>query len=262
MPASSPHDKLRISIGQRVRRLRQDRGWTQTQLAEALGLSQNRLSEIEHGKGSFTAEQLLAILKVFNVSLDSVAPHDAGTASELQNALARLGAVHLAESPDVLPTERLKAALGVIRETLASAETPRQIAALAPVIVNHAENLSLARLRLELKEVGLDHRLGWVLDNTLDAIRVELEGDISGEWDRKYRRALCLLSDFLAESGGKGWKPRGGVREDVLDRGIASGKTLEEVRAASSKASRKWGIVSRIQAADFAEALRASRGGH
>ena len=39
----------------------------QSRLARLLGLSQNRLSEIERGEGSFTAEQLIVLLKTFNL---------------------------------------------------------------------------------------------------------------------------------------------------------------------------------------------------
>ena len=264
MTTIAPQVKLRVSIGQKVRQLRQDRRWTQTQLAELLGLSQNRLSEVEHGKGSLTAEQLLTVLKTFNVSLDQFVPAKAETVSELQNALARLGAAHLAESQDVLPTERLKDALDVIRETLASYESPRQIAALAPVLASHAEGLNLSKLKFDLEQVGLGHRLGWVLENTLEAIRAELAGKLPAEWARKYGTAGFLLFDFLSTAWPKSGPSRHGAREadKIIDRGIASEKTLTEVRAASSKISRKWGIVSRFQVVDFVEALRAARDIH
>lgn len=256
--------KLRASIGQKVRQLRQDRRWTQTQLAELLGLSQNRLSEVEHGKGSLTAEQLLTILKTFNVPLDDFSPSKAETVSELQNALARLGAAHLVESHDVLPTQRLKDALDVIRETLASYESPRQIVALAPVLANHAESLNLAKLKFDLEQVGLGHRLGWVLENTLEALKAELAGKPSAEWARKYGTAGFLLHDFLSDAWPKSGPSRHGAEraDKIIDRGIASEKTLAEVRAASSDISRKWGVVSRIHVADFVEALRASRDLH
>ncbi|MCX5796960.1 MAG: helix-turn-helix transcriptional regulator [Elusimicrobia bacterium] len=264
MTTIAPQTKLRISIGQKVRQLRQDRRWTQTQLAELLGLSQNRLSEIEHGKGSLTAEQLLTILKTFNVSLDQFVPAKTETVGELQNALARLGAAHLVESHDVLPTERLKDALDVIRETLASYESPRQIVALAPVLANHAEGLNLAKLKFDLDQVGLGLRLGWVLENTLAALKAELAGKPTAEWARKYGTAGFLLSDFLSDAWPKAGpsRPGAGKADKIIDRGIASEKTLEEVRAAASSISRRWGIVSRIHVADFVEALRAARGIH
>jgi len=101
-------EKLRTSIAGKVRQLRTERRWTQAQLAKLLGLSQNRLSEIELGQGSFTAEQLLVVLKTFNVPVDYFASSKASAESQLQNALARLGGSHLFESSEVLPTEALK----------------------------------------------------------------------------------------------------------------------------------------------------------
>ena len=51
-------EKYRKEIAAGVKALRQKRGWTQKELAELLGLSQNWLSELENGKGSFSAEQI------------------------------------------------------------------------------------------------------------------------------------------------------------------------------------------------------------
>src|SRR5687767_6460102 len=48
-------NKIRLDIVEKVRRLRQENRWTQARLAHLLGFSQNRLSEIERGRGSFTA---------------------------------------------------------------------------------------------------------------------------------------------------------------------------------------------------------------
>jgi transcriptional regulator with XRE-family HTH domain len=49
--------KSRAWIARNVRELRKERRWTQAELAKRLDLSQARLSEIEGGDGSFTAEQ-------------------------------------------------------------------------------------------------------------------------------------------------------------------------------------------------------------
>src|SRR5262245_20270642 len=111
--------EARVIIAERVRRLRRERRWTQAELARRLGLSQSRLSEVEHGAGSFTAEQFLLILKLFNVGVSHFADdrrleEDVG----LQNALARLGGVHLQERADLLPSERLEDVNDVVREAL------------------------------------------------------------------------------------------------------------------------------------------------
>src|SRR5262245_15672041 len=90
-------DAERRRIADQVRALRQERHWTQATLADRLGLSQSRLSEIERGAGSFTAEQLLAMLRTFNVPLSYFAAPTRDPEAEIQNALARLGAAHLQE---------------------------------------------------------------------------------------------------------------------------------------------------------------------
>src|SRR6185312_7927422 len=95
----------RDTIARKVRDLRQARGWTQARLAGELGLSQARLSEVERGGGSFTAEQLLTILRIFNVGVSHFAtPAKPDAARQLQNAVARLGGSELQEL-DVLPSE-------------------------------------------------------------------------------------------------------------------------------------------------------------
>src|SRR3954468_5445049 len=103
-----PLNKTRLDISRKVRRLRTERGFTQAELAQMLELSQSRLSEIEHGKGSFTAEQLLIIVKLFNVPLSYFAASTVSVGDELQNSLAQLGSTNLAETTDVLPSDRLR----------------------------------------------------------------------------------------------------------------------------------------------------------
>ena len=93
-------DRDRSNISRKVKSLREIRRWTQAELSGRLGLSQSRLSEIERGQGSFTAEQFLTILKLFNVPVTHFASARKPS-EELQNALARLGADHLQESQDV-----------------------------------------------------------------------------------------------------------------------------------------------------------------
>jgi transcriptional regulator with XRE-family HTH domain len=259
---TTAHKKLRLAIGQRVRRLRLERRWTQASLAELLGLSQNRLSEIEHGKGSFTAEQLLTILRTFNVPIDYFAPPRQAV-SELQNALVRLGATHLAESTEVLPSERLKEALTVLREVLACAESSRQVAALAPVLVNHAGGLNFAKVIADLGEIGLIGRLGWVVENTIRALDAELHAEkLPPRWAIRYQHARVALEHWL----GVLWKQKnmlalgGSSRQDILDPGIASEKALEEIKDERSDISRAWHIVARIQPEDFRHALEAARG--
>lgn len=252
------HEKIRTNIARRVRELRQGRRWTQAEFSRRLGLSQSRLSEIERGDGSFTAEQFLVILKLFNVPVSHFVTAEKGLDAELQNALARLGAGHLQEDADVLPSDLLNQVTDVVREVLVSADSPRHVAALAPVLVRNVDRLNLPRLRLRLADVGAERRLGWLLANTLAALdQVRLQ-ELPRKQAQVYRRAKIVLASFLAD-----WTPMGPTREatDILDTDILSARTLAEVRGSNSTLSQQWGVVTALQPTDFVEALGASRAG-
>src|SRR6516225_4309261 len=111
-------DRSRLQIGRKLRELRAERGWTQLDLAERLQISQGHLSQIERGSGSLTAEQFLKVLALFNVPSTYFAPSNQRADLDLQNALARLGALHLRERTDVLPSEQLDEVANVAREAL------------------------------------------------------------------------------------------------------------------------------------------------
>ena len=69
-------EKTRLQVARKVRELRTRLNWTQIELARKLGLSQGRLSALERGTGSFTAEQLLKAPVAVG---DTAGPVDAGT---------------------------------------------------------------------------------------------------------------------------------------------------------------------------------------
>ncbi|MBI3297299.1 MAG: helix-turn-helix transcriptional regulator [Elusimicrobia bacterium] len=250
---------LRSQIGARIRELRNERRWTQSQLAELLGISQNYLSVLERGQGSFTAEHLLTILKHFNVPIDYFSYGKVTVEGQIQNALARQGAGHLLESTDIIPSSRLKEAADAIRETLLSAVSARQITAIAPVLVAHARNINLPKLKAQLAEAGIDRRLPWVVENTKDALAAELRGELPRQTAVAYEQARLVLQDaFLPWAVTNFGAPRD-IPEDILDADIASEKSKEETRRQSSDISKRWSILSRIQVEDFIQALRAAR---
>jgi transcriptional regulator with XRE-family HTH domain len=256
---NDPFQPARLAIAAKVRDLRKARRWTQAELSKRLHLSQNRLSEIERGAGSFSAEQLLVILKLFNVPLSYFAPAaERDDHAELQNALARLGALHLQERDDVLPSERLDDVNDVIREAIISG-APRLVTAVAPVLVRNADRVSLRRLEVRLAEAGLENRLGWVVENTLEALNAELEGSLPRPWAQLYRRAVIVLETFAETLPARSRKP---AALDIIDATIRTKKTLDEVRNAASPISRRWGIVTGLEPADFATALKAARVDH
>jgi transcriptional regulator with XRE-family HTH domain len=253
-------DGARTKIARKVRALREDRRWTQAELAKRLGLSQSRLSEIERGQGSFTAEQFLEILKLFNVAVTEFASARRSQSTELQNTLARLGATHLQESPDALPSDQLKEVGDVVREVLVSPESPRHVASLAPVLVRNIDRLSLNRLQGQLAESGFERRLAWLVDNVVDAIRTELASDLPRNWAVLCRRAEVVLDTFLTlDLAARIHPARAKDPPDILDRDILSPQTLDHVLASRSAISRRWGVATSLQPEDFVHALRAAR---
>ena len=255
-------EKLRLQIARRVRDLRLQRAWTQQDLAKRLGLSQGRLSELERGTGSLTAEQFLTLLSLFNVPLGYFAKESPKQELDLQNALARFGAAHLHESEEVVPSERLEELPNVIRETLVS-QSPRQIAALAPVLVANADHINLRKLYLDLSDVGLDRRLAWVVENTIEGVRAQLPTLPPGpSGTATYRRAELLLGtfhDFLADQQSRSPQPvpldvvESRHRRDEADAGGGPRLVLRDLPAV--------GIVTGLQAQDFVDALRGARAG-
>lgn len=252
-PSTTP---ARDALARTARALRLERGLTQAELAARLGLSQNRLSEIERGKGSFSAEQFLGLLKVFNVPVSAFEAAPAPVEASLQNSLARLGAAHLVERADLLPSERLAALEDVVREVLVAGDNPRHLAALAPVLAEHLPRLNLPRLWARFTDYGLEHRLGWLLENVLEALRHPPAGQPSLDQAARLRESRTVLEEALAR-----FHPRAlpGAGEDVLGARIPSPKTRDALRRRSSTLSRRWGILSGLQPSDFVEALHAAQ---
>lgn len=257
-------ERDRRTIAAKVRELRQSRNWTQAELSKQLQMSQNRLSEIERGAGSFTAEQFLLLLRIFNVAASDFVSEPGTPDLQLQNALARLGAPHLQESAQVLPSKHLEEVHDVVREALVDG-SPRIISALAPVLVFNASRLKLGKLYSELERLGMERRLAWVVDNTLAAmalLHAEAGSMMSREWARLARMAEIVLQYFL-----NAIPPphRGGdlqAAPQILDATIRSERTLREVQRSASEISRRWAIATSLQPADFLQALKAAGAGH
>ena len=53
-------------VGKRIKMIRQSRGWQQANLAEAIGVSQSLLSNMEAGRCSVTLENLIKLHEVLD----------------------------------------------------------------------------------------------------------------------------------------------------------------------------------------------------
>lgn len=242
-------------IGKKVRDLRKARGLSQGHLGNILGISQSSLSEIELGKGSFTAEQFIHILKFFNVGVSQFdrSPGDPGGA--IPKALAAYGATHLAEDPNLLPSEQLARVDDVIRETLVEGENARALTALAPVFIRHIGQLNLHKLFVQFKDLHLENRYGWLIDNILEAILVSTQDAPTRSQLLALRRAENVLRTHRERVDLKGVPPNL-IHEDWLGFPVASGKTKNEILKNLSDISRRWNILTTLKPEDFAKAIR------
>lgn len=205
------------------------------------------------------------MLQLFNVATHELAPRapEQSYEAELQNVLARLGALHLHESADVLLSERLDTVERVVRETLIEAESPRLITALAPVLVRHADKLRAQKLApMGAADARYVRRLRWLLDNTVAALTSEPLAPLPRAWAKLYARAqvkLLSLSEELEAPHADPPEVRATAPFDVLDAHIRSKRSLEETVAEASPISKRWRVATSIQTADFTAALQGAR---
>ncbi|MDD5823980.1 MAG: helix-turn-helix transcriptional regulator [Firmicutes bacterium] len=61
-----------MSINTNLIRHRDSKGWTQEQLAEAIGVSRSTVAKWEAGKGTPKVENLIVLSRVLDVSIDSL----------------------------------------------------------------------------------------------------------------------------------------------------------------------------------------------
>jgi HTH-type transcriptional regulator/antitoxin HipB len=256
MRSSSPSlNTARQNIRHALRELRISRGLSQADLARRLGMSQSRLSEVERGAGSFTAEQLVEALRTFNVPLDHIIPGGA-VEDQLQSTLVRFGALHLHAPEGTLPSERLGRLATALRETLVTTKSPRLLAALAPVLARNVDTIDLGELQLEMRGLGREARLGWALASTLAALDDELEAPLPPAWAKLYRRARAVLGPAVAHLERT---RRADAPPDVLDASIRSQETIDTIRAHADTIAARWGIVTTMTTEDFQRALRDAR---
>lgn len=237
-------------VAARVRELRLARCWTQRELADRLGLSQARLSEIERGKGSLTAEQLLEALALFNVSIGDFRPLPVG--APMQNALRQHGAP-IPWIPGAPIPSRLSSLSGVVEGVLLEPLSPLLVTALGPVLLRHIDHLSLPLLHERLDSVGWGNRVGWLLENVRDALEAPPSG-ADRQWRAQAARAHLVINNALPAFEVRSWPS-----PDPFDRPFRSRRMASLVlQRRASPVSRRWEIASRIQVDQFREMLWAT----
>lgn len=61
---------MRLSFGERIRNLREDADINQTQLGQAVNMTQRKISYIECGKYEPSIDDIISFCRFFNVSAD------------------------------------------------------------------------------------------------------------------------------------------------------------------------------------------------
>ena len=75
-----------MALGNRIKRLRQEKGWSQMQLSKKLNVHQKQISAYERGIHSPSIDFLVKLADLFNVSLDYLAFDDRHDSNQLQIA--------------------------------------------------------------------------------------------------------------------------------------------------------------------------------
>lgn len=74
MKTSRTKPEVKKYIGEQIRMLRKEKGMTQKELGDLLGLKNNSISAIERGVNSFESNMMFKIAKIFNVKADDLFP--------------------------------------------------------------------------------------------------------------------------------------------------------------------------------------------
>jgi transcriptional regulator with XRE-family HTH domain len=64
--------KIRIESGKAIRKFREERGLTQTELAEKIGTTQSMIGKYERGEIDLSLSRLAEIANVLNITPDNI----------------------------------------------------------------------------------------------------------------------------------------------------------------------------------------------
>jgi transcriptional regulator with XRE-family HTH domain len=66
------NDNITVRFGERLRKLRKERGWTQVQMADALGVDRSYISDMERGKKNVCLPTMEVISLGFGITLSKL----------------------------------------------------------------------------------------------------------------------------------------------------------------------------------------------
>ena len=79
-PVTAQPGEVDMSIGEQIKNLRKERGWSQADLATKIAGDAGQISRYEHGRITPSVEAIVKFAELFDVSVDSVPDIDGGVA--------------------------------------------------------------------------------------------------------------------------------------------------------------------------------------
>ena len=108
------------SLGQRIARLRKERGWTQKQIAERTGLIQELVSNYETDKLRLNADMILRFAEVLDISADELLRGSKNPVQAKKQPSIKI--VRRMEQIEALPLYQQRVLLSTIDHFLAAAQ--------------------------------------------------------------------------------------------------------------------------------------------
>jgi transcriptional regulator with XRE-family HTH domain len=77
--------RYRMDMHERIRQLRQEKKWSQVELAEKIGVHQKQISAYERGANNPSTEVLLKLARIFDVTVDYLAAHESQSRTDFKD---------------------------------------------------------------------------------------------------------------------------------------------------------------------------------
>lgn len=143
---------MNTDIGEKMKKVRVARGYLQSDISEAMGVSRQLVSRWESGERNINADQLIEYAKVVGVTLDYFSDNQANRS--LFQLMAQLQVFF--ESPDVPDEEKEKAYQKVMRLYLKYKESATQKPAITAVKLQNEDIPIAAHADKKISDEELD----------------------------------------------------------------------------------------------------------
>ena len=146
----------KIFAGPRIKRMRQERGQTQTAMAEALGVSPSYLNLIERNQRPLTVQLLLKLASLYKIDLEALQTGDVGVVAALREAFAEpLLDGELQSDREIVDFAEgtPNAAAAFIKLHRAYRDTQARLTELADMLARSGQSAPVTRTRLPADEV-------------------------------------------------------------------------------------------------------------